>query len=435
MQIKSNGYTEKLFNLINKSGINYCVLRNFKKLPKTTSGSDLDILIHDNFVNKFNKLIKQFIDLHNLKLVSLIEDIHCPKYCVLGIKWGIQIDAFRKSVYFGNKEIILSAVLFQNTENYNGVKVLNQKVGALLAFLKELLNNKICTKKYILDIQNEFQNKEINAKLLSQFSQEFTLYLNQNLNNLNELHCIELYRLSKKSFQKKKFFGISQKLKRFSKRPGYSIAFLGVDGSGKSTIIENITPILNQSFHNSIYYEHSRPNKLPSIARLFGGNEELKKPVTNPHKNKPSGFLGSLLRWSYYTIDYTFGFYLKVWPKKTFRCCVWIFDRYYYDYLIDSKRTRTNLPKWIIKLGQFLIKEPDLVVCLGTDPIAIHNRKPELTIDEIEYQVKALKEFSMTHKRSIWIDTGTDIQISTNNVMEKIINMMAKRFCSINLNK
>ena len=432
MQIE---YTHEFINLINNSGINYCVLRNFKSLPRSTGKSDFDILIHDKCVNDFNKLIKQFIELHKLKLVSLIDDKHCPKYCILTTNWGIQIDAFKKSVYFGNKEIISSSVLFENIENYKGVQVLNQRIGALLAFLKELLNNKVCKKKYILDLQNQFQNQDINAQFLSQFSQKFIFYLNKNLNNLDEKHCVELYKLTKKKFRKYKFYGIKNKVMRFSKQPGFSIAFLGVDGSGKSTIIDNITPILNQSFHNSIYYEHMRPNKLPSIARLLGGNEEFNKPVTNPHKSKPSGFFVSLLRWLYYTIDYTFGFYLKVWPKKAIRSCVWIFDRYYYDYLLDSKRAKIKLPRLLIKLGQFLINEPDLILCLGTDPKTIHDRKPELTIDEVERQVEALKEFSMTHKQAVWIDTGVDIEISSNNVMKAIVNMMSKRFHSINFNK
>ena len=432
MQIE---YTREFINLINNSGINYCVLRNFKSLPRSTGKSDMDILIHEKSVNNFNKLIKQFIELHKLKLVSLIDDKYCPKYCILTTNWGIQIDAFKKSVYFGNKEIISSAVLFENIENFKGVRVLNEKIGALLAFLKELLNNKVCKSKYILDLQNQFQNQDIDEQLLSQFSKEFIIYLNKNINKLDEKHCIELYRLTKDKFRKYKFYDIINKVKRFSKQPGFSIAFMGVDGSGKSTIINNITPILNQSFHNSIYYEHMRPNKLPSIARLLGDNKEFNKPVTNPHKSKPSRFIGSLLRWFYYTIDYIFGFYLKVWPKKALRSCVWIFDRYYYDYLIDPKRSRIKLPKWILKVGQFIIPEPDLILCLGTDAPYIHKRKPELTLDEVERQVIELNKFCMNHKKAIWIDTGKDIQASSKEALDAIIKMMSKRFGSLNISK
>ena len=178
-----------------------------------------------------------------------------------------------------------------------------------------------------------------------------------------------------------------------------------------------------------------RPNKFPSIARLFGNNEKFHGPVTNPHGSSTSGFLGSFLRWAYYMLDYTFGFYLKVWPKKAIRSCVWIFDRYYYDYLIDPKRGRIKLPRWILKFGQFIIPEPDIILCLGADAASIHKRKPELPLVEVTRQVKALKKFCNSHKRAVWVDTGKSIEDSSNDALGAILKVMAKRFESIKLSE
>lgn len=424
-----------LFKELDNKKINYSVLRNYQSLPNTTGGSDLDILIDKESINTFNKLLIQFIKENDLKLVSVIDDNQCPKYCISQYGWGIQIDAFRKSVYFGNNEIILSEILFENTVKHNGVNVLNNRVGTLLAFLKELLNNKFCEDKYIVDLQNQFLEQDIQTNLLSQFSSPFITYLNQNLNQLDKKHCLVLHKLSKTSFKRSKFNGLSKKIKRLFKQPGFTIAFLGVDGAGKSTIINSITPKLNKAFHKAIYYEHMRPNKLVSIARLFGKKEEFNGPVTNPHGSTPSGYLGSLLRWSYYMLDYTFGFYLKVWPKKSIRSCIWIFDRYYYDYLIDPKRGRINLPTWILKFGQVIIPEPDIILCLGTDPTSIHKRKPELTLKEVERQVLELKAFCNSHKKAVWIDTGKDIESSSNATLEFITTMMSERFETFDLTK
>ena len=214
---------------------------------------------------------------------------------------------------------------------------------------------------------------------------------------------------------------------------GLTVTFLGTDGSGKSTIIDNITPFLNEAFHGKVYYEHMRPNFIPSIARLFGKNDIQNVPVTNPHGSSISGFWGSFFRWAYYLLDYTFGYYIKVFPKKVFKSCVWIFDRYYHDYLIDPKRARIKLPIWILKFGQLLIPELDVIICLGADPAIIHSRKPELPLVEIERQVKELKEFSEKHKRAVWVDTDTTIEESRDAALHHIVKVMAKRFKHVKL--
>lgn len=436
MKTKNNtNFLEGFFEKLHTHKIRYCVLRNYEKLPFSTNGSDLDVMIFGESINDFKNLLYLFIKDNNLNLVSFIKDKQCPKYCISGTNWGIQIDAFNSGVYFGNKEVIVSSVLEANTINFNGVLVLNPKVGALLAFIKELLNNKVSHTKYINELQYHFKENPIEDQLLSQFTPQFTNYLNDNLHQLDDKHCLELYKLSNVSFKRSKFIGIGNKVSRFFNKPGFTIAFLGTDGSGKSTIIDKITPMLNEAFHNGVNYEHMRPNKVPSIAKLFGKKEEFSGPVSNPHGSSASGFIGSLVRWCYYLLDYTFGFYLKIWPKKAVKSCVWIFDRYYYDYLIDPKRARIKLPQWLLKLGQFVIPEPDLILCLGTDAKAIQQRKPELTLQEVERQVAALKKFSESHKRAVWIDTGNDIETSTNDAMEAIINMMAKRFEKVNLCK
>jgi hypothetical protein len=131
-------------------------------------------------------------------------------------------------------------------------------------------------------------------------------------------------------------------------------------------------------------------------------------------------------------IDYTMGYWVKVFPKKAFKSVVWIFDRYYYDYLIDPKRARIKLPNWVFKVGLYLIPEPDLIICLGADSTVIHNRKPELSLDEVERQVMELTEFCHKHKRAVWVDTDSSIEQSVQNTMFAISKMMEKRFETMN---
>lgn len=422
----SSNPIKSLFSEINLKHIDYCVLRNYESLPESTGGSDLDILIHTNSIRNFYAVFNEFLIKNELSIVSILKDKHFTKFCLVKTDWAIQIDVFEGGIYYGEKQIIESDFIFKKVIEYKNIKVLEPKVAALLAFLKEVLNNKTCHSKYITSLQYQFESNPIENAALSGFDISFVEFLNNNISSLNETLCLKLKKLSKKHFKKSRLQ--LKKLTRLFRQPGFTIAFLGTDGSGKSTIINAIRPVLDEAFHKAVYYEHLRPNRLPSLAKLLGKKEDFNGTVSNPHKESTSGLVGSLFRWVYYLIDYTIGFYLKVFPKKVIRSCVWLFDRYYYDYLIDPKRTRVSLPKWLLKIGQRLIPEPDMIICLGTDAQKIHQRKPELPLAEIERQVSALKLFSSKNKRAFWIDTGSSIDDSSKQVLQFIIEQMSNRF-------
>lgn len=202
----------------------------------------------------------------------------------------------------------------------------------------------------------------------------------------------------------------------------YIIIFLGTDGSGKSTIINKTTPLIEDLFKLQVKYEHMRPNYIPSLGEIIGGHSENKiKPTTNPHGKQPSNFIGSLFRLSYYMIDYTWGYFRKVYGSQA----VWIFDRYFYDYIIDPLRGRLSLPKWIINVYGWFIPNPDIIICLGGKPETIYERKPETSLEEVSRQICALQKFCNAHPRAVWIDTSTDINnsiLATMCAIKKIQN-------------
>lgn len=211
-----------------------------------------------------------------------------------------------------------------------------------------------------------------------------------------------------------------------------TIAFLGTDGSGKSTIIDAVTPWVEEKFAK-VRYEHMRPNHLPSLAVATGkkkASDETHSVCTDPHGSKPSGLMGSLIRLSYYWLDYTWGYFRKVRSSKD---VVWFFDRYYYDYYLDQRRARLNMPNWIIKLYGLFVPTPDLTICLGGDPKKIYARKPETSLEEVTRQTNVLKEFARTHKNTVWVDTTTTPEESIKAAMDAIVKMMSKRFANTKL--
>ena len=82
----------------------------------------------------------------------------------------------------------------------------------------------------------------------------------------------------------------------------------------KSKLVEvGFTPLPTwQDNHISGY--HFRPNILPNLGAV-GEKAGLKKQDTNfsdPHRNKPAGTVSSLVRISYYTLDYILGWHIRV---------------------------------------------------------------------------------------------------------------------------
>jgi len=428
-------FLEQFFQKLNDNDINYCVLRNYERLPLSTNGSDLDILIRENHLSLFNKALAESLIETNGAIVSVIESKICPRYCILGLgtdPWGLMIDLFLDKIIYRSQTIISEEAIWENAYLHNSICVLNQRTDKLIALIKELLNNKTCSEKYYNSFVEEGLEKNFLYSIFKPIGKLSTAeaLMDCAQGKYDQTEIERLVNQLNSDFPERwnSPFLKANKLKRLLHKPGYTVALLGTDGSGKSTLIDNVMPVLKETFHNAVYYKHLRPSWLPPLSHLSGREQKQAGPVINPHASQPSGFIGSLMRWVYYFADYLLGYYVKIFPKKSTKACAFIFDRYYYDYYIDKCRARINLPDWIIRLGQAIIPEPDIILCLGADPLTIHNRKPELPLPEIDRQITALKKFCSRHKRAIWIDTGKNIEDSSKDALKEIMKMMAKRF-------
>lgn len=211
------------------------------------------------------------------------------------------------------------------------------------------------------------------------------------------------------------------------KKRKYTIVFLGTDGSGKSTMINSITPVLENRYGLKVRYEHLRPNYFPSIAVALGrrsvDEEKRMSIVENPHNVKTSGLLGSIFRLLYYLADYTIGYLLKVaFTKNT----LWLFDRYYFDFIMDPRRFRINMPMSILKFCEVLVPKADLIISLGSSPEIIFNRKPETSLEEVTRQTEYLRKLVEKKQNAVWVDTGISIDESVENLLAEIDKVLRK---------
>lgn len=431
----NNPFLINFFTLLEKNAIEYCILRNYQTLPHSAGNSDIDILVMPDDLKKFYEIFDISLNNNGGKIIIQYGKL-TPRICVAGTinneYYGIQFDVHEGILPYQDTNMYPVESIFNNIKIYNNIKVADDNDSDILAFLKEIFHNGFCKEKYFLAAKkvwlsnNKYKN-ELRKIYTNEFINMFEIVIQNDydINNIKKLSLIG--RKNLKNGIKKKLSNIKSKFYRFFKTPGFTIAILGTDGAGKTTIINNIREPLNEAVHNSFYYEHMRPNLIPNIAQLFNKSKN-EGPVTNPHQSKTSGFFGSLVRICYYSFDYTIGYLIKVYPVIVKKSSIWVFDRYYYDYIIDPKRARLNLPEWLIKGIKNFIPRPNLIICLGATPEIIFERKPELPLDEITRQVNKLKEFAKKEKNAIWVDTDKSIKYSTEEVFKIIIKKMSERY-------
>jgi len=163
----------------------------------------------------------------------------------------------------------------------------------------------------------------------------------------------------------------------FSK--GLIITFSGVDGAGKTTVIENITREIEKRLRKQVVVLRHRPSVLPILSAWTKGKVKAEQDSVNslPRQGTNKSMLSSFLRFAYYYTDYLFGqFY--VYFRYTLRGHIVLYDRYYFDFINDSKRSNIQLPKHIIKAGYNFLLKPDLNFFLYADSDTILKRKKEL---------------------------------------------------------
>ena len=440
-------FLSRFFDLLNQNKVRYAVLRNWEALPASLGGSDLDLLT-DSVESA--QAIVGFAKLTAEEHGGMITSLYSVEATVLtlagknknGVWWGLHIDVFPGLTYFGipyfSAEDVLNEAIMEDEIFYRC-----SELGDVVSFLKECLHNKRTKKHYYPSARLAFlKNPESVVKAFRGYHESTC---EKSLVGLLEKECTtdEIRRISGKlvkglwvkqllSTNWHRFLWVKAKnflrrTARIFKPPGYCVAFLGTDGAGKSSIINEVTPFLTKMMHHETIYEHMRPNLLPAIAQLFGKANSI-GPTTDPHAGKVSGGMGSLVRLLYYLVDYCFGYWLKIYPILVKRPAMVVFDRYFYDYLIDPKRSCINLPKWVIELVGVFVPPPDLIVCLGTDPETIHIRKPELPYREVARQILVLNTFCKINKRAIWIDTGCSIEESVDKALEAITSRMGDRY-------
>jgi thymidylate kinase len=185
---------------------------------------------------------------------------------------------------------------------------------------------------------------------------------------------------------------LARRLHRLRRPTGLTVAFLGPDGSGKSSVIADVAAATAPAFRR-VAIQHLRPRLLP-------GSVSSAVPSTVPHERPARGWLSSAAKLFYFFADYTVGYLFKVYPLRS-RSTLVLFDRYYHDLLVDPRRyrygARLRPARWLARL----VPEPDLWLLLDAPADVVAARKRELTPVETARQREAYRHLALRRRRLV----------------------------------
>ncbi len=427
-----NKFIPKLFTWLNDRA--YYLLKYLRHdLSQLAESSDLDILLPDGEDHDLALWLEHQPEVLTFRMRR--RSYMTQAFIFFRDGSFLQLDILYKLirkdlVYLPNREVLANKQIVNGVVTYSDLAMLEH------VLLFNYLNGAGLPPKYLLyymqlpQARQQFLLDYLNAKYGTTFV-SFSQMADWNMATHKKL-LIYVRRLPEnapwKRFKHALQYAINTLKDLFHSR-GRIITFSGVDGAGKSTILEAFANILRKRYRQKVVILRHRPSLLPILSAWIYGkkNAEMRSIQSLPRQGKNRNKLASLLRFAYYFIDYLIGqFYVLMRYKM--RNYIVLYDRYYFDFIVDARRTNLELEEWLPKWLYRFLFEPDLNIFLYADARLIRARKRELdaaTIGELTHRYKRLFE-DLSGK------TDHAIYLPVENVeMERTLDTLVRQYIRI----
>jgi thymidylate kinase len=393
---------------------NYALLKFVHEtIDDIPENSDVDMVISQMDLGKILDIVKQG---KNIERIQFHKKSFATFTCLLFEDGSyLELDFIhrfdRKGTLYLDNMMVLDDVDILDS----GLKVASDAYSFEYILLFYLLNDAVVPQKYreyFASFRQE-DRTEIFVHMTSKYGVNINVL--EDLYSLNTRHAKKIRTRIDQLPVNTGFRRIYHRLRYFTdvvkdaiRHRGITITFSGVDGAGKSTIIEEVNEVLKSKFRQRTVILRHRPSLLPILSSWRHGKANAERMTRErlPRQGTNKSVLGSFFRFMYYYADYVFGqFY--VYFRYILRGYTVLYDRYYFDFIIDSKRSNIVLSKKFMKWGYRLIFKPELNVFLYADPEVIRSRKQELdasSISELTSDYKQLfNELSSNGKKQNYL--------------------------------
>jgi thymidylate kinase len=434
---------KNVFERLNEENIDYIIYKGLSHLDedlnaKRGADGDIDILISKDSLNQFYKIVKSFTIFRGIRHTQnnscIVFDEDTKKIIFLDIDIKIKSgDRPYKPYFFEISFNKLSVKLI------NRLKLLDFKDYIPLMFLmrvtspspternleelQKLLNHYDCIKNSYLEIMvedfaqdnwNNIKKNIIKANNWQELEQRYKEEV------LNSFHIN--YKLFYKQKMQKSIYLLERAKNRIFKTPpfkirkkGHLVAFIGVDGAGKSSTVDYILGLE--------YFKYT------GIKRIYFGNNEYWIPGVvwglNNTKNRWVKIFFALLAHADRSLRSLYAYY---YVKRGF---IVVVDRFYYDDFVGQEMSKKNIKptKSILKkIYRYIFKprvwiQPDLTIFLDVSPEVAYSRKQDYSYTMMLEVNKAYKSYMPTVENVVIVNADNNQEIIYNEVVSHLLKL------------
>lgn len=425
MSVGRREFCEEFFAELERQDISYAILNQYQEIPGQP-GSDIDYAVADTDLRKIAPLLSRFarargwvvaqtLQLKALSYYSVVIDPDSP---------GNSLALDVRSHLTNGPRVLLpdSALLEARWRNRDGLFVASPASETIYRLTKGLgSDSRIAERLPRLRALAALDPQGAQARFVEVFGEtERSLedWLAGSVPTWEPLRRRLVVRHTwKPALVLREWRRIAGRLRR---PPGLHIAVLGPDGAGKSTLIENIHPTLGPCFGDWRVFKF-RPGFFHGVGA--GTNAD-------PHGRAPRTRIVSWARVVYYFVDSWLGWVLIVLPGRARVNCI-AFDRDFEDLLVDERRYLVQGSRTLARVLRAFLPHPGITFILEADPQAIHARKPELSVAELETQRAAYRRLAAGARRYRLVSADRPPNAVAGEVSREIIMILGGRHTSL----
>lgn len=397
---------ERFFNIINNACIDYAILRNYDKIISDEE-YDIDVYVEPSDMQKLLAAVFEELVGDKYEIRSYADKINIE--IKLSTK-TLRLDLHAALSYYGLSYVNSNQLMNYRQRAADGVWCLTGAAAALIAVLNRVLHNRPIMEKdwEVLKDLSPCHRRDLFVSLIGEDLARLVLpSIDEGVEQL-----LTIRNQIKSTLRRRHWRNLARealyRLKRHFDRPrvprGGLLVLIGTHGAGKSTTVECLRRIaLASGLTVSTKHTTSRPGLLPKIGgiRKRRGVDEPKKNAGIDRAKQREDSRSAIyaithtLRFLYHMADYWVLYaIIRIGLSRE----LVILDRYIYDYAVEPRNT-IGVPEQLRQLLLWLAPKPNLTAILWNDPAVIHGRKDELTVQELQREIKGYLAFAQ--KRGI----------------------------------